>query len=83
MSANIYRHEFRTRLKSVVIWSLGNETGYGVNHDAMAGWIRGYDGSRPLHYEGPIRQGSWSSIYSAKGAPTAKQFKESAKTAKK
>ena len=36
---------------AVIIWSLGNESGYGPNHDAMAGWIRGYDGSRPLHYE--------------------------------
>ncbi len=36
---------------SVILWSLGNETGYGPNHDAMAGWIRGYDPSRPLHYE--------------------------------
>lgn len=39
---------------SVIIWSLGNESGYGPNHDAMAGWIRGYDPSRPLHYEGAI-----------------------------
>jgi len=35
----------------VMLWSLGNESGYGPNHDAMAGWIRGYDSSRPLHYE--------------------------------
>jgi len=35
----------------VILWSLGNECGYGPNHDAMAGWIRGYDSSRPLHYE--------------------------------
>ena len=42
---------------SIVFWSLGNETGYGVNHDAMAGWIRGYDPARPLHYEGGIRSG--------------------------
>ena len=39
---------------SVVVWSLGNESGYGPNHDAMAGWIRGRDPSRPLHYEGAI-----------------------------
>ena len=39
---------------SVIIWSLGNESGYGPNHDAMAGWIRGYDSSRPLHYEGAV-----------------------------
>ena len=28
---------------SIVVWSLGNESGYGANHDMMAGWIRGYD----------------------------------------
>lgn len=36
---------------SVILWSLGNESGYGPNHDAMAGWIRSYDPSRPLHCE--------------------------------
>jgi beta-galactosidase len=35
----------------IILWSLGNESGYGPNHDAMAGWIRAYDPSRPLHYE--------------------------------
>lgn len=39
---------------SIIFWSLGNESGYGPNHDAMAGWIRGYDATRPLHYEGGI-----------------------------
>ena len=38
----------------VIFWSLGNESGYGPNHDAAAGWVRGYDPSRPLHYEGAI-----------------------------
>ncbi|XVE52295.1 hypothetical protein DITRI_Ditri02bG0111300 [Diplodiscus trichospermus] len=33
-------------------WSLGNESGYGPNHSASAGWIRGRDPSRLLHYEG-------------------------------
>ncbi|MBU0714603.1 MAG: DUF4981 domain-containing protein [Verrucomicrobia bacterium] len=36
---------------SVIIWSLGNETGYGPNHDAMAAWIRAADPTRPIHYE--------------------------------
>ena len=36
---------------SIIFWSLGNESGYGSNFDAMAGWIRSYDPSRPLHYE--------------------------------
>jgi beta-galactosidase/beta-glucuronidase len=37
---------------SVMFWSLGNESGYGPNHDAMADWIRAFDTSRPVHYEG-------------------------------
>ncbi len=45
---------------SVIVWSLGNESGHGVNHDAEAGYIRRYDPSRPLHYEGAIRW-DWSS----------------------
>jgi len=40
----------------VVIWSLGNESGYGPNHDALAGWIRGADPTRPIHYEGAISE---------------------------
>ena len=40
---------------SVIIWSLGNESDYGVNHDTAAGWLRGYDPSRPIHYEGAIK----------------------------
>ncbi len=39
---------------SIVCWSLGNESGYGPNHDAMAGWIRAADPTRPLHYEGAV-----------------------------
>lgn len=38
----------------VIAWSLGNESGYGPNHDAAAGWVRAVDPSRPLHYEGAI-----------------------------
>jgi beta-galactosidase len=45
---------------SVVVWSLGNESGHGANQDAEAGYIRRYDPSRPLHYEGCIRW-DWSS----------------------
>jgi beta-galactosidase/beta-glucuronidase len=39
----------------VIMWSLGNESGYGSNHDAMAGWIHSYDPTRLVHYEGTIR----------------------------
>ena len=37
---------------SIIVWSLGNEAGYGPNHDRMAEWIRSYDSSRLIHYEG-------------------------------
>jgi beta-galactosidase len=37
---------------SVVMWSLGNESGTGPNHAAMAGWIHANDPTRPVHYEG-------------------------------
>ena len=36
------------------MWSLGNESGYGAVHDAMAAWSRANDPSRPLHYEGSL-----------------------------
>lgn len=36
----------------IVMWSLGNESGSGPNHAAMAGWIHEYDPTRPVHYEG-------------------------------
>jgi beta-galactosidase len=41
---------------SVIMWSLGNESGYGVNHDALGGWMRGFDPSRVLHYEAAVRE---------------------------
>ncbi|HEV7961848.1 MAG TPA: glycoside hydrolase family 2 TIM barrel-domain containing protein, partial [Actinoplanes sp.] len=40
---------------SVIIWSLGNESDYGANHDAAVGWLRSYDPSRPIQYEGAIK----------------------------
>lgn len=36
---------------SIIIWSLGNEAGSGPNHAAMAGWVKDFDITRPLHYE--------------------------------
>ena len=41
------------------MWSLGNEAGYGSNHEALAGWIRRTDPSRPLHYEGAVFHDGW------------------------
>ncbi len=39
----------------IIAWSLGNESGYGPNHDAAADWVRAYDNSRMLHNEGALK----------------------------
>ena len=35
----------------VVVWSLGNEAGYGPNFEACYDWIKAFDPSRPVQYE--------------------------------
>jgi len=47
---------------SIISWSLGNESGTGPNHAAMAAWIKDYDATRFMHYEG------------AQGDPNHKQY---------
>ena len=37
---------------SIILWSLGNESGLGANHHAMYQWIKQTDPSRPVQYEG-------------------------------
>ncbi len=44
-------------------WSLGNESGTGPNHAAAAGWVKDFDPTRPIHYEG------------AQGDPNHKDYK--------
>ena len=36
----------------VVFWSLGNESGWGPNFAATGAWVREYDPTRFIHYEG-------------------------------
>jgi len=36
----------------VIMWSLGNESGYGDNHRAMSLFIQSRDNTRLIHYEG-------------------------------
>ena len=48
---------------AAVMWSLGNESGAGTNHEAAAAYARNFDPSRPLHYEGGIR-GNWMGSHS-------------------
>ncbi|HHY83177.1 MAG TPA: beta-galactosidase subunit alpha [Clostridiales bacterium] len=37
---------------SVILWSLGNESGFGRNHVAMYKWAKQKDPTRLVHYEG-------------------------------
>lgn len=37
---------------SVIFWSMGNEAGYGPNFAAISAWLRQFDPTRPIHYEG-------------------------------
>jgi beta-galactosidase len=39
---------------SVIMWSLGNESGASPAHTAAAAWLRAYDPTRPVHYEGGL-----------------------------
>ena len=46
------RHVTRNRNHpSVIVWSLGNEAGYGPNFEAAYDWIKQADTSRPVQYE--------------------------------
>ena len=47
---------------SAILWSLGNESGAGFNHRAGAAYVRSFDPTRPLHYEGAIR-GDWTANF--------------------
>ncbi|MDK8183195.1 glycoside hydrolase family 2 TIM barrel-domain containing protein [Paenibacillus sp. UMB4589-SE434] len=37
---------------SIIMWSLGNESGFGCNHKAMSQWVHQADPTRLVHYEG-------------------------------
>ena len=42
---------------SIVVWSLGNEAGYGKNFEDAYDWVKAYDPSRPCQYEQAGKQG--------------------------
>ena len=48
---------------AIVLWSLGNESGFGRNHVAMADWVHAHDPTRPVHYEGD-REAQASDVFS-------------------
>jgi len=48
----------------VIAWSMGNESDYGDNHIKMCEWVKSFDDTRLVHYEGASRQ-----IFTMKQAP--------------
>lgn len=47
---------------SIVTWSLGNESGYGEHFETVYHWLKKFDASRPVQYEGARKTGL-SDIY--------------------
>ena len=45
---------------SIVMWSLGNESGFGEIHHACASLARSLDPTRLLHYEGAVFHAGWN-----------------------
>lgn len=55
----------------ILIWSLGNESGYGNNFKEMYDWCKKNEPTRPIHYEGDYKNQSVdvsSTMYSTIGA---------------
>jgi beta-galactosidase len=63
---------------SVVFWSMGNETGDGLNAKLTYEWTRKRDPSRPFHYEGSAARGGPNSDINSFMYPTPERIKQSA-----
>lgn len=65
--AHIERNDHNIKIyknyPAVIVWSLGNEAGYGVNFEKAYDYVRAYDPSRPIHYEQAIWHNGKSDIY--------------------
>lgn len=55
---------------SVIIWSMGNESGDGPNVEAAYRWTKQRDPSRPFHYEGTTSHGGSSADINSFMYPT-------------
>lgn len=53
--AHLERNESNVKIyknhPSIIFWSLGNESGYGINFEKAYDWVKAYDPSRPCQYE--------------------------------
>lgn len=55
LQTHIERNEANVKLfynhPSIIVWSLGNEAGYGINFDKAYEWVKSEDQTRPVQYE--------------------------------
>lgn len=51
MQRNVHNVAMQFNHPSVIVWSMGNETVFGPNFEAVYRWIKEQDGSRPVQYE--------------------------------
>ncbi|HWB97010.1 MAG TPA: glycoside hydrolase family 2 TIM barrel-domain containing protein, partial [Bryobacteraceae bacterium] len=63
---------------SVVIWSLGNESGDGPNASAVYQWVKKRDPSRPFHSEGSTSHGGANADINSFMYPTPESVKRHA-----
>ena len=53
--AHIERNQHNVKVlknhPAIIVWSLGNEAGYGKNFEDAYDWVKAYDKSRPVQYE--------------------------------
>lgn len=61
---------------SIIIWSLGNESGDGPNAAAVYEWTKHRDPSRPFHYEGTTSHGGSSADINSFMYPTPDDVKK-------
>ena len=47
---------------SIIVWSLGNEAGFGPNFEKCYTWIKEYDKTRPVQYERAPYDGGYTDI---------------------
>jgi len=63
---------------SVVFWSMGNESGDGINSAAAYQWTKKRDPSRPFHYEGSTSHGGSNADINSFMYPTPERVKQAA-----
>lgn len=85
-----WKNEFVERMKraallnrnhsSIIMWSTGNESGYGANQDAMIDWLRTLEDGRLYHCEDATRKKDESNMQmTSRMYPSLQELEEMAK----